>query len=75
MSLRRAVRYATLVLAVSLSGCMYSFRAGSFPPEHIRTIAIVPFENDTDRFELSAELYERLMINSHLLIHVSNRTT
>ena len=42
---------------------MYSFRAGSFPPEHIQTIAIVPFENETDRFDLSAELYDELLRN------------
>lgn len=59
--LRRAARLATLVVALTLPGCMYSFRAGSFPPEHIRTIAIEPFDNETDRFELSAELYERLL--------------
>jgi len=58
---RRVVRGATLAVALSLSGCMYSFRAGSFPPEHIRTIAIEPFDNETNRFELSAELYERLL--------------
>jgi hypothetical protein len=42
---------------------MYSFRAGSFPPEHIRTIAIQPFDNETTRFELSAELYDQLLRN------------
>ena len=50
---------ATLVL----SSCNYSFRAGSFPPEHIETIAIEPFDNQTSRFELSAELYDQLLSN------------
>jgi hypothetical protein len=58
-------RYAfVLVLAsLALAGCNYSFRAGSFPPPHIRTIAIEPFDNQTNRFELSAELYDRLLRN------------
>jgi hypothetical protein len=61
MSARRLARLVAVVVAVPLAGCMYSFRAGSFPPEHIRTIAIEPFDNETNRFELSAELYERLL--------------
>jgi hypothetical protein len=50
-----------LVLAASLHGCNYSFQAGSFPPPHVRTLAIEPFQNDTDRFEVSSELYEELV--------------
>ena len=52
-----------LLLVVLGGACNYSFRAGSFPPEHIRTIAIEPFENQTNRFELSAELYDQLLSN------------
>jgi hypothetical protein len=52
-----------MTLGLVLTGCNYSFRAGSFPPEHIRTIAIEPFENQTNRFELSAELYDQLLGN------------
>ncbi|NNF14617.1 MAG: hypothetical protein HKN72_15420 [Gemmatimonadetes bacterium] len=54
-----------LVLAglVALTGCNYSFRAGSFPPPHIRTVSIQPFDNETARFELSAELYDQLLRN------------
>lgn len=54
---------AVILLGVALSSCNYSFRAGSFPPPHIRTIAIEPFDNDTNRFELSAELYDQLLRN------------
>lgn len=54
---------ATLALTLLLTGCMYSFRAGSFPPEHIRTIAIQPFENETDRFDIGGELYDELLRN------------
>lgn len=51
------------LLLVVMAGCNYSFRAGSFPPPHIRTIAIEPFDNETNRFELSAELYDQLLRN------------
>ena len=59
----RLARIGALVWLLPLGACMYSFRAGSFPPEHIRTIAIEPFDNQTNRFELSAELYDQLLSN------------
>lgn len=61
--LAAAVRLMVLTAVLGTSGCMYSFRAGSFPPAHIRTIAIEPFDNETPRFELSAELYDQLLRN------------
>jgi len=60
----RRLHLALLLAGVTIaSACNYSFRAGSFPPEHIRTIAIEPFDNQTTRFELSAELYDQLLSN------------
>src|SRR5680860_409378 len=51
-----------LVLAVVvMTGCNYSFQTGSFPPPHVRTLAIEPFENETERFEVSSELYDELV--------------
>ena len=47
-------------LALAVAGCNYSFQSGSFP-DHIRTIAILPFENDTNRFELTQELHQQLL--------------
>lgn len=52
-----------LALVSMVSGCNYSFQAGSFPPPHVRTIAIEPFENETERFEVSSELYDELVRN------------
>ena len=52
--------WALFGLALTLSGCNYSFRSGSFP-DHIRTVAILPFENDTNRFDLTQELHEQLL--------------
>jgi hypothetical protein len=61
--MRRAAILASLAATVAVAGCIYSFRAGSFPPPHIKTIAVAPFENETTRFELSGELYEQLFRN------------
>ncbi|MEE2897302.1 MAG: LPS assembly lipoprotein LptE [Gemmatimonadota bacterium] len=52
-----------VVLSLVVSGCAYSFRAGSFPPEHVETIAVQPVDNETNRFELSGELYDQLLRN------------
>lgn len=50
-----------LLVAGAAAGCNYSFQAGSFPPPHVRTLAIEPFENETDRFEVASELYDELV--------------
>jgi hypothetical protein len=61
-STRAGVRVVlALAFATASSGCNYSFQAGSFPPPHVRTIAIEPFENETERFEVSSELYDELV--------------
>lgn len=56
---------STLGLALSImiltGGCNYSFRAGTGFPSHVRTIAVVPFENETARFELTQEVHEALL--------------
>ena len=57
----RGVRVALPVIALlAIAGCNYSFRSGSFP-DHIRTVAILPFENDTNRFELTQEIHDQLL--------------
>ena len=57
----RAARALLGVLALlALQGCAYSFRSGSFP-DHIRSVAILPFENDTNRFDLTQELHEQML--------------
>jgi len=61
----RQVAWLRTLVAVAawgiLGGCNYSFRAGSFPPPHIRSVAVLPFENETTRFELTGELHDRLL--------------
>ncbi len=58
----RAARALLGVLALlALQGCgPYSFRSGSFP-DHIRSVAILPFENDTNRFDLTQEFHEQML--------------
>ena len=64
----RAVGAMCLTLAC---GCNYSFQSGSFP-DHIRTIAILPFENDTNRFELTQEIHEQLLRDLPRALGVTN---
>ena len=58
---RSFLRAAAGVLAFAPVGCNYSFVAGSFPPPHVQSIAIEPFDNETTRFELTGELYDQLL--------------
>lgn len=51
---------AALLSVVLLSSCNYSFRGGSFP-DHIRTLAILPFENETGLFEITQEIHQFLL--------------
>lgn len=61
----RTVRRGGVLVAALLvllhSGCLYSFRAGTGFPSHIRTMAVIPFDNQTTRFELTQELHEQLL--------------
>jgi hypothetical protein len=55
-------RFLTLLVGVfALTGCNYTLRAGSGLPSHIRTLAVIPFENDSDRFEVSQDLFEAIL--------------
>jgi len=47
------------VLTTSLVGCLYGFAGGGLP-KHIRTVAIVPFENETPSPEVQRELYDQM---------------
>ena len=60
---RAGLRVAAILVAAALGigGCNYSFIAGAGFPEHVRTIAILPFENETGRFELGQEIHDALL--------------
>jgi len=47
------------VLLLALGGCLYSFHGGGLPG-HVRTIAVVPFENQTPVSDLQRELSDSL---------------
>jgi hypothetical protein len=59
---RTAVMAALALVASGVAGCRfipYSFAGGGLPP-HIRTIAVLPFDNDTPVPELQRELFEAM---------------
>src|SRR5207247_10984378 len=63
LSMHRFGAYSLLLVA--LTACFpYGFTGGGLP-SHIRTVAIVPFENQTATPELSRELTEALRSRLH----------
>lgn len=50
---------ALLVVACTLGGCLYGFAGGGLPPS-VRSVAIIPFENQTSSAELQQEFMTRL---------------
>ena len=59
----RTSRFVVFALLLATTSCAYSFRAGSCPPAHVKTIAVQPFDNETNRFELAGEVYDELLRN------------
>src|SRR5882672_4185798 len=52
---RRLARAVSLALALAANGCVYGFAGGGLPP-HIRTVAILPFDNQTGEPTLTKEV-------------------
>ena len=48
-----------LALGLTLGGCVYGFAGGGLPPS-VRTVAVIPFENQTHSAELQQEFMARL---------------
>jgi lipopolysaccharide assembly LptE-like protein len=57
-------RSGLVSVALALTGCFYGFSGGGLP-SHIRTVAIIPFENRTASPELQRELAETLRSTLH----------
>lgn len=57
----RIARALTVLALVALSGCLtrYGFTGGGLPA-HIRTMAILPFENETPSPDLQRDLFEAM---------------
>ena len=53
-----ARRAFVVIAALSLAGC-YTFAGGGLPP-HVRTLAVLPFDNETAQPDLPRELQEAL---------------
>lgn len=49
-------RFGVLSLLV-LTGCLYSLSGGGGLPRHIKTVAVLPFENETANPEVAGELH------------------
>src|SRR5688572_33469708 len=62
-SILRSGPFASLALCALMAGCgvRYGFSQGAFP-SHVRTMAILPFENQTAAAELQNELFERMRL-------------
>jgi TolB-like protein len=71
LAFRCVVGALSVVGVLVTSGCNYGFRSGSFP-DHIRTVAILPFDNDTNRFELTQEIHEELLRELPRALGVTN---
>ena len=52
---RRLARAAALSVLAASQGCLYGFAGGGLPP-HIRTVAIIPFDNQTGEPTLTKEV-------------------
>lgn len=52
-------RVVPLLVLLAGAGCNYGFQAGA--RLDINTLAVEPFENDTDRLELTQEVYDVLL--------------
>ena len=50
---------AALLLAGALPGCVYGFRGGGLPG-HIRTVAVLPFDNRTGEPALTQEVFQSI---------------
>lgn len=60
-SMRTSGFFRSLPFLVIAAGCgvRYGFSEGAFPP-HVRTMAILPFENQTAAPELQSELFDSM---------------
>ena len=60
VSLWRLPGLLALSAGVLASGC-YSFQAGAGFPDYVKTVAIIPFDNETTRPEITDEVFNQLL--------------
>lgn len=51
---------ARSLLALLLTGCLYTMSSGGGFPSHVKSVAVIPFENETPSSELTQELHQEL---------------
>ncbi|MGI9140802.1 MAG: hypothetical protein ACR2GJ_06825, partial [Gemmatimonadaceae bacterium] len=51
-------------LLLLLGGCVYGFAGGGLPA-HVKTIAVIPFENETTSSEIQRELLDAFRAELH----------
>lgn len=49
-------RFGAVSLLVALTGCLYSLTSGGGLPSHVKSVAVIPFENETTSPELTTDL-------------------
>ena len=54
--MRRAIRSSLLVLALTVAGCSFGFRSGGGLPAEIKTVAVLPFDNETSAATLGQQV-------------------
>jgi hypothetical protein len=59
MMFHRSIRRFGVLSLLALAGCIYGFAGGGLP-SHVRTVAVLPFENQTAAAELTRELSDAL---------------
>lgn len=69
----RVERLAVTLIALTQVGCLYGFAGGGLPP-HIRTVAILPFDNQTGEVALTQEVSEavRTALENRLGLRVAS---
>lgn len=55
----RVVRFATAFAILAMSACAYGFSGGGMPV-HVRTVAVLPFSNETASPEITREFADAL---------------
>jgi hypothetical protein len=58
--MKRSGVVSLLLLTLLLTGCFYSLSGGGGLPKHVKTVAVIPFENETANPEITAELHQEL---------------
>lgn len=63
-SSRRGLAALSFLVLPLLAGCIYGFAGGGLPP-HVRTVAVLPMDNETSSPELPRELQDALRQGLH----------